>query len=251
MNKEISKTIENLYTSSIYPNCPKKHLCDNGKHDFSKKPKMPYIGRDYGNNPHIPNLLFISLDSGDEYENYHTIEEIRNGVETNPPRVNPGKDAVKHWYQTFDLATLLLNKYIDDSAKNGISYVDTFIAHTNSAKCTQNKINRAQADNHLFDNCREFVVQEIPQFNAEIIITQGIPAQNCLNKFMINERIVLETTHNGKDIKFPIYIREINNKKSLHIPMYHPSFFKGYWVQKQAFKDNLEKIHDILENLKN
>ena len=51
MNKEICTNIENLYVSSIYPNCPKRHLCDSGLHNLSKKPKMPYIGRDYGNNP--------------------------------------------------------------------------------------------------------------------------------------------------------------------------------------------------------
>jgi len=251
MNEEICTNIENLYISTIYPNCPKKALCESGQQNFSKKPKMPYIGRDYGNNPKIPNLLFISLDSGDENENCHTIEEIRNDVKTNPPRKNPGKDIVKHWYQTFDIATLFLDYYLDESIKKGVSYVDTFVAHTNSAKCTQNKEKRKQADANVFENCFGFVVEEIPLFNADLIITQGIPAQYCLNAYKIRDTIVLETTHNGKDIKFPIFLREKNNKIFLHIPMFHQSYFKGYWGQKQAFRENLEKIIEIVENARN
>jgi len=251
MNKEICTNIENLYCSSIYPDCPKKHLCDNGLHNFSKRPKMPYIGRDYGNNSKIPNLLFISLDSGDEYENYHTVEEIRNGVETNPPRENPGKDKVKHWYQTFDIATIFINKYLDESVKKGVSYADSFVAHTNSAKCTQNKEKRKIADANLFENCRGFVVKEIPLFDADVIITQGNPAKYCLNTYTIIKKIDLETIHNGNDIIFPIYIRETNNKKILHIPMYHPSYFKGYRGQKKAFKDNLDTIYKIVEEIRN
>ena len=250
MNKEICTNIENLFNLSIYPDCPRKQLCDSGQHNFSKKPKMPYIGKDYGNNPQIPNLLFVSLDSGEERENYHTIEEIRNDVETYPPRKNPGKGKVKHWYQTFDIATLFLDKYLDESVKQGVSYVDSSVAHTNSAKCTQNKDNKKQADEYVFNNCRGFVVEEIPLFNADIIITQGIPARKCLDAYIASESIVLETKHNGKDVKLPIYIREINTKRILHIPMYHPSYFKGYWGQKQALKENLGEIIEIVANVR-
>jgi hypothetical protein len=253
MNNVICKDIENLFVSSIYPDCPKKPFCDNLKEfGFSKKPKMPFIGRQYATNPKIPNLLFISLDSGDEYANYHTIDEIRKGVEDNPPRLNPGKgEVVRHWYQTFDLAALILGYYFPESLKIGGSYVDAFVAHTNSAKCTQSKKGREQADNRLFENCREFILKEIPFFDAQIIITQGIPAKNCLSPFLISETIVLEAIHNDKEIQLPIYIRKINGKNVLHIPMNHPSFFKGYWGQKQVLKINMDKIIDIIEKVKN
>jgi len=247
MNTEICKNIENLFTSNIYPNCPKKQLCDQGQEKISTKPKMPYIGRNYGNNPQIPNLLFISLDSGKAYPDCFTIGEVRASVEENPPRYNPGKDAILHWYQTFDIATLLLDKYFDDSIKKGVSYVDSFIAHTNSAKCTQSKESNKQADSHFFNNCREFVIKEIPLFNADIIITQGIHAQSCLNEYIISETIVLETIYKGKEVKFPIYIREINFKKTLHIPMYHQRCGKVYWGQKQAFSENIKRITDIID----
>lgn len=247
METEIRKSIENLFISSIYPNCPKKHLCDKGQGTISKKTKMPFIGWEYDNNPQIPNLLFISLDSGCEYQGFHTIDEIRNQVILEPPRLQKGKDTVLHWYQTFDIATILLDKYIDESKKTGVAYVDSLISHTNSAKCTQSKDGNSQADGHFFDNCFDFLKIEIPLYRADIIVTQGNRAFDCLSGNLVIEKILLETSHNGMDVKFPIFIREVNNRKVLHIPMYHPSYYKGYWGNKKVIIDNINKIKEITD----
>lgn len=243
------KTLRICTIHHFIQNVLRKKSVEEGYLISQKNQKCRIIGSNYANNPKIPNLLFISLDPGDERENYHSIEDIRKDVKNYPPRENV-KDKIKHWYQTFDIATLFLDKYLDESIKKGVSYADTFFAHTNSAKCTQNKIHREQADANVFNNCREFVVKEIPLFNADIIITQGVQAEHCLNAYKKVEKFILETIHNGKEIKLPIYLREINNKKILHIPMSHPSYFKKYWGQKKAFKENLERIIKILEQAK-
>lgn len=252
-NLQICSGIEKLYASSIYPDCPKKDLCDDGKHRFSKKPKMPYIGRNYGNKSKVPNLLFISLDAGEEIDNYHTIPEIRKGVEDKPPRIHLSNAKTRHWHQTFDIADILLAPYIGKQIKDekGISFVDSYIAHTNSAKCTQNKDNRKSADAILFSNCHPFVLKEIQLFDADIIVTQGGYAAKTLENdiFAIVEDKILESTHNGKDVSLTIYIREVNGKKTLHIPMYHPSYFRGYWAQKQTLEDNLKDIQKIVQEI--
>src|SRR5665647_536127 len=80
-NEEIVADIEGFYNETVYPTCPKYEMCKKDCPGFSQKPKMSYIGREYGNNSTVPNLIFLSLDSGDEYENYHTIKEIRADVE--------------------------------------------------------------------------------------------------------------------------------------------------------------------------
>lgn len=246
-NKKKCNDILKLYTDSIYPKCPKKSLCSRGDCGFSEKPKMPYIGSEYGNHRNIPNLLFISLDSGTEYTNLHSIEEIRKEVEEHPPTTTSGRDKGKHWYQTFDLANLILSQYLNESQKK---YIHKYVAHTNSAKCTQNKKNNKQADGHIFENCRDFfVIKEIPLFHAQIIITQGKYAEKCLHDYQTLQTEVLKTTHKNKSIEFPIYIREQNNHKILHIPMYHPSYYKGYWGQKQALQDNIKFLKPALEKL--
>ncbi len=108
-NEDIVLNVENFYLNSIYPKCPKQINCKGSCETYSKKPKMCYIGREYGNLEEIPNLVFLSLDCGLEHENLHTIEEVRISVEKSPPQFKPGKDKVKHWYQTFDLASIILS----------------------------------------------------------------------------------------------------------------------------------------------
>lgn len=251
-NEQLCMQIEDLYTSSIYPDCPKKELCDNESNSISKKPKMPYIGREYGNSSNVPNLLFVSLDSGDEQENYHTIEEVRSRVELRSPRDINGSDKVKHWYQTFDIAAIILDTYIDEQikAERGVAFVDNFISHTNSAKCTQNKENKKEADYILFNNCRPFVVKEIPLFDADVIISQGAYARKVLEEFQVVNEVLLKSTHKDKDVSLPLRVREINNKKTIHIAMHHPSYYKGYWGQKQALEDNLDVIHNLIQEMK-
>lgn len=249
MNDEIIKNIEDLFTSSIYPTCPKKSLCNNTNLDgFSKKPKMPYIGSEYGNNSNVPNLLFVSLDSGNEYENLHTLTEIREEVENNPPR-RKGQHKGKHWFQTFDIAHSFIKLFLEDIEDKDIHYTDQFIAHTNSSKCTQSKEGRAEADKKLFDHCRDFVKKEIQLFNANIIITQGAKAEQVLNSFEVIEKKVFETIHKSKPILFPVFIKSINNRSVLHIPMCHQSCYKEYWGQKQALVENLEQIKIILNQV--
>lgn len=252
MNNEICNKVEELYTSSIYPVCPKRQLCDNNScFKLSEKPKMPYIGREYGNNPEIPNLMFISLDSGIEHPDTHTVKEVRESVESHPPRLDldSGNDVGKHWYQTFDIASYILDSYINDSIKNDVTFIDKFIVHTNSAKCTQNKPRKELADNNLFINCRDFVLQEIALLNAQVIISQGNQAQDCLNRFPLVEKKILKTIHNEKNIELPIFIRKINNNNVLHIPMYHQSYYKGYWGQKKALLDNLDEVRLIIRQI--
>ena len=140
-NTELVSIIENWYNNSIYPKCPKYIECKKDCDNFSKRPKMCYIGRKYNEYDQIPNLVFLSLDSGSEVN--YTIEEIRNGVEKDPPQ---SFEKNKHWYQTFDIAKLILSPFLDESVKKTNNFVNPFIVHTNSAKCTQNKTNNSEAD---------------------------------------------------------------------------------------------------------
>jgi uracil-DNA glycosylase family 4 len=251
-NEKIVAEVERFYFETVYPKCPKYEMCKKDWPNFSVKPKMSYIGREFGNNTSIPNLVFLSLDSGDEYNNYHTITEIRDGVEDvkQRPQNCVGIEKTRHWYQTFDLAKIILDPFLPDSLKIGNAYVNPYIVHTNSAKCTQNKPNRNKADDFIFHNCREFVIKELELYNPDIIITQGRLAEVVLNHFSENCRYNIETIHNSKNVKMSIFERNLTGKRIIHIPTYHPTYFKGYWSQKTNISNNVEIISQIVLSIK-
>jgi len=237
------------FYEKTFPNgkCPKKALCDiNNDSNFSKRPKEAYVGRNYGMDKNVPKILFVSLDSGEYEEGYSTFEEIRDREEKNPPLKVYGKG--NHWYQTFDIAKLLLEPFLNGSfIKEEDFYSDSYFAHTNSAKCTQNKEGRAEADLRLFMNCREFVKSEIELYNADVIISQGNRANEIMLFFpQISDPVVF--TANDSNRKLYVYERIINNKSVLHIRMYHPRY-GVYWKQKKAIGDNIIEITKLIKSI--
>ena len=243
-NNQIVSSLENWYCENIYPVCPKLSKCQENCQSFSKKPKMCYIGKEYGNSSEIPNLVLVSLDSGsqDEINPLYTINQIRNNVEERAPQIF---EKNKHWYQTFDLAKIILSPFIIDSIKNSEFLVNPYIVHTNSAKCTQNKSGNAIADDRLFDNCREYVITELELLKPKIVITQGSKADIVLNHFKEIDRI--EFKLNNKQLL--IIIRVINNVKVVHIHTYHPSYYRGYWAQKEIIVNNVEVIAKLIKEV--
>jgi hypothetical protein len=204
---------------------------------------MCYLGKEYGNSPEIPKLVFISLDSGgeDEDDDLCTINQIRSSVEINPPQNCKGKDKIKHWYQTFDLAKIILSSFIQESLKIDECYVNPYIVHTNSAKCSQKKDKNAEADGILFKNCKEYSAMEIQLLKPEIVVSQGVKADDVLGCFEETDRVTF--TDNEKSLT--IVTRKIDNKIFLHISLYHPRY--GYYrSQKKILVNNIEKIKAMI-----
>lgn len=246
MNKQITQRVQNHY-NSIYPKCDFYDSCKGKTINFPDNPKMSYIGRDYGNNPNIPNVLFLSLDSGETQPKYSTINEIRYNteIETNFNNTT-GKNKGKHWFQTFNMAMELLKPFVDVNSENDVK---PYIVHANSAKCNQGKEKRRQADDVLFSNCIGFVQDEIPLYEPNLVISQGKRAEYVLDKFPINETITIGCEYKGKNKRMNLFIRSINGKDILHIPMYHPSYYGGYWWKRQCVIKNITIIENKLRSI--
>jgi hypothetical protein len=160
------------------------------------------------------------------------------------------------WCQAFDLARLILEPFFSKSRDEKWVWENayTHVAHTNSAKCTQNKKGGAKADNHLFQNCREFMRQEIIALEPNIVVTFGVEAWASLgkNNFPVIEETPCETLFNGQKIEMPMLTREVNGRKVVHINMPFPTQRFGHWdnhyaPKKQLIADNAAKIKALVE----
>ncbi|MBN2836163.1 MAG: hypothetical protein JXR48_14485 [Candidatus Delongbacteria bacterium] len=184
-----------------------------------------------------------------------TIDEIRKEVENkNDFNSTKGKEKGKHWFQTFNLSCLILEPFLHDLIKSE-NEVKPFIVHANSAKCNQGKKGRKQADNILFENCREYVLEELPLYKPDVIVSQGNKAWDAIGKADGEHKVIdtlsIEYEHNSKTVKMNIFIRDMNGRKFMHIPMFHPSYFRGYWEQKECLKINRFKITEKITELMN
>lgn len=184
MTENILESIKTYYRKNgIDPtsfNCKHHKACRSTSKTFSTT-KAPFIGSCYQKGK-IPQLLFISLDPGSSEKDgkKKTISAVRKEAE--------GKTVSelhknKHWYQTHEIAWMLLNRHYKDvyGRKMPMDGVTPYFAHTNSAKCSMNLPGRKQGDRRLFKNCRWFIPGEVEVLRPNIIVTQGNEALESID----------------------------------------------------------------------
>jgi hypothetical protein len=250
-NQKIRDNAKHFYQTA-FPNegnCPQKALCDkNKRYTMSQKPKEAYIGANYGANPAVPKLLFLSLDAGKDQTILEAAEQ--SAGDTHP--MHAPKNG--HWYRTFEIAQMILEPFAG-SQTTPEAYYD-FYAHTNSAKCNQNRPQNRKADWYLFANCKEYVKQEIIALEADIIVTQGNEAAMVLNGFdeVVGEK-TFETTYKLQKRTIKAVVRKINGRQVIHIQMMHPTarsqWRSTYFGQKKAIADNKEQLKLFVQSFLN
>lgn len=135
----------------------------------------------------VPRLLFLSLDSGSGRSDpeLRTAEAVRaRELATDVHALPKGR----HWRRTHELARVLLRQFKPDLT---LPETRLYFAHVNSAKCSQNKSQRRQADRRLFKNCRRFIPGELRVLGPDVIVTQGGWARAAvLEGFDVQQHVV-------------------------------------------------------------
>ena len=165
--------LENYYrTQGILATCfTCRHQAEcSGTNEAFTGPKSASVSKGYER--HRPRLLFLSLDSGSAEGNpeKRLPHAVRRGMEN----VDVGRlrrtEPTKHWYRTHELAWYILKHFHENLEEEDVKY---YFAHTNAAKCCQNKPKGLQADAILFRNCRGYLAGEIRVLRPDIVVTQG------------------------------------------------------------------------------
>ncbi len=213
------------------------HCCSLPKCNKANSPrfteaKASYVGPHYEKRQ-LPRLLFLSLDSGEGCSDpeQRTIEAVRcQNLATDVETLEKNK----HWYRTHEMALKLLCQF-----KCGLKIADTppYFAHVNSAKCSQNKKNKRQADRTLFDECRRFIPKELRILKPDIVVTQGNWAKVAIcESFTVQEHVkcsVRSADNYKKDAHYETGFIELEpGRCALWLQTYHPNA-RGYFYPQR------------------
>lgn len=183
----------------------------------------------------VPRLLFVALDLGtvlrpDDLDyNYVPPENraplgIRRSHERMMGLIACGKDKARRptLKGTNRLAKSILQNL--PGIPEGEDFM-RFCTRVNAAKCTVNKEGRRQADNRLYDNCRErnYLREEIEILAPHIIVSLGEMAKKAVESaFSISSEWAREQT---------VALRD--GKEAVWFPSYHPSSYGPYKSQEE------------------
>lgn len=189
--------------------------------------KASYVGPEYEAG-HGPRLLFLSLDSGigvpDPTE--RTIQAVRR--QTLACDVD-GLPKGRHWYQTHEMAWLLLRPFHPDLT---IRDSRRYFAHVNSAKCCANNEGKSKASGVLFRNCREFIPGELQILQPDSVVTQGAEARDVIVKACGTVKEHERREINGAAFETGV-LSLVPGKPTLWLQTYHPNNYGKFWPQKK------------------
>lgn len=210
--------------------CANYKYCKDRNKSF-KKAREAYVGRHY--EKACPRLLFLSLDPASDKVRRNVGRSMKQ-LQKNLELWTKGKCRQKgHWHWTLMLAAEILRPFVPEVTRE--SAVE-YLAHTNSAKCCQNKPHGAQADPRLFNYCREFIPGELERLAPDVIITQGDQAKRVLESAYQDTEEVIHVRRKPHNTK----LVQIAGQTVLWIHTYHPtqrqSFFKKYdWPKRERY----------------
>ena len=231
MLERLTAFYESHGISPVAFRCPYRSVCSAHSPHFTEA-KASHVGPRYESR-HLPRLLFLSLDPGsvDPDPQQRTAEAVRcqnlaTDVEALPKN--------KHWYRTHEMAFELLRQF-----KADLTVPDTrlYFAHVNSAKCCQNKPQKEQADWTLFDNCRDFISEELRLLSPDIVVTQGDPAKAAILKsftVLQHDERTLDGACYVYDAHYETGFIELGpgTNKTLWLQTYHPNSFGLFYPQR-------------------
>lgn len=222
-------------------------------------PEEAYVGEQYENRganadgARVPRLLFVSLDpggnlgeNGEDNPEARTMKAVKNFVvvnKINDPIVDKKLNAHnRHWYQTHWIAAQVLAPFlkfnVDGGIKGALEDVRPCFAHCRAVRCSQNKKNNAMVDKLLFNNCNEFLRDEIRILSPDILISQGRYAADAIVKAFKKERALIDPKYEEwvpLDQKYYEEWKKPDDGKILWIPIYHPRYGRYFTVNQLGF----------------
>jgi hypothetical protein len=234
MYQQLTEYYQSKGISAIDFHCPHYRSCSQTSPQTFTTAKEAFVSSGYVHHD-LPRIVFISLDSGSAENDprLKTLESIREWEEEQENVLALPRN--KHWYRTHELAHTILKNFKPDLR---IDQARHYFAHINSAKCCMNNPQRAQANQILFDNCREVIPGELEILDPDIIITQGkwarLAMDRAFHELSVSE-IVPETIPEMKLVM-------MNDHLVIWIETFHPRHTSFHTVNRAHYSQYMDVI---------
>ncbi len=229
---DIIKAIDKYYREngihSLRFRCQYKRACSSNSPNFTG-PKSAFVPDKY--NDSFPRIAFLSLDSGDSVIDPHerTPKAVRRQeqIECKVTKLPKGR----HWYETHYWAQQI---YSAISGKRiSLEGTKNYFSHLNSVKCCQNKPHSKEADPILFQNCRQYLPQELKLIAPHILVSQGNRAREAITDIFRFKNKLYKNIH-----------LILSPDKFLWVHTYHPGSRDYYRNQKEDLGNILKVLRD-------
>ena len=221
--------------------------------------KSAFVGKHYENARAlgIPRLLFVSSDPGSSTyssnpEDNFTSDESRTPAGVREREITAtargfGRDV--HWRTTHELACQILQGF-PRCAKLSDMEATPYFAHTNAAKCCQNREGNGEAHDRLFKHCRKYLPEEINILAPDVIVSMGENAMGSVE-------YALSVRHGWEDVGCEKEVALSNEQQALWLPIYHPRYAGGFYNHARNKWGNgkgrewekfAERVRDFISN---
>lgn len=106
----------------------------------------------------------------------------------------------------------------------------SYFAHTNSVKCSQNEERQRQADKRLFENCRCYPSGELPVLRPDFIVTQGGWARIAVSS-VVGDGIPKDSVTSRV---------QLHGREVFWLDTHHPARFGAFNGQRRQWGDFAE-----------
>lgn len=203
--------------------CPYLQDCKRDNENFTTA-RPPLIGRRYADGS-LPRLLVLSSDPGTGDPLPVNQEFSLSGRDTTE---YPSK---RHWSETLEIVYSIQKKF--DSTLT-LADASACFLHERAVKCCENNHGSREASQRLFNNCRNYIVGELPILKPDLIITQGKRASWAVKGARFHEDSSWSKCgHEEHDCRFRILTIPVHGP-TLWIFTYHPTSLHKYY---QANRD--------------
>jgi hypothetical protein len=225
INRDIYNWYKNAGLSPWEFNCPHEPECSKGVAEFTSA-RPPLIGQKYAINQ-VPRLLIISSDPGKGDSLPSSL-----GFQLSGPDKKAGCYRQKnHWRETLEIVFAIQRRFDPNLT---FEEANACFAHERAVKCCENNPRSREAKKLLFKNCHKYLADELPLFQPDIILTQGIRAYIAVSHTKFKTQISWQPCGQKEHYCHFCVLNVFSDQLSLWIHTYHPTSPKKYY---QKYRD--------------